>query len=330
MNRTFLLVTVVVSFLAGCSTPQNHGAISKQLTKPAKELPPEPKFEDVSFEVKLPGPNNATLGARWWFPVVKHRPGTTVIFVPSLGNNSRLGIENGIAATELWAKDLARRGFNVLAYDARACSVTHDAMCNSNSNDDVDSLGPVAYAKDVDAACQFAQDKKNQRIVLWVAAKSVPGVLASSCAKSAAAIVLQAPVPDSIDRILPEGLRAAGDYNKANSLRATFDSIKANRFAKDAKIMGRSLTFWRAWIETSKRSKSMIASTHVPTLVLLGGEDTLYSPAAKTQIRALGKGKHHSFVGIEGADHNLLIQQQLSQSTVGQVVKALERLLQST
>lgn len=363
-----LYVLVLMIGLAGCVTPTVNGAskqVSSHQKKHKKAdnkqaQTPEEKPNGPQFTVEEPwvlegeieftslSGQAVRLSASWFEPVRPVSSKTTVVFVPNPGAHSKDGLEESdgiqpytapVAVQTAWATALSQRGLYALTYDGRACLHSEDNRCYNNPLDDIDAKGPVAFAADVDAACAYAYRKGAEQVVLWSAPKSVGITLSSACAKKAALVVLQSPVLNSIDKTLPAALKSAARglppsktklqiMNKANSLSATFESIRMGSFADGSKVMGRSLAFWKAYIALGKNTKAMLERRHKPVLIFTGYTDALMNTERQNEIKAI-KSNHRQWVGIEGVDQNLLKQEEVSlqaaNQVVGSVLEALQR-----
>lgn len=269
---------------------------------------------------------------------------TTVVMVPGAGRVSRQGERSGngsrdyeapIAFTEAFAVDLAKAGFNVLAYDKRTCTPADNALCQTNDKSDIDAEGPGAMAKDVDAACALAE-AKGDGVVLFAHGQAAQTALLSQCAQSkAVAIVLVAPMPAAVDKVIVRGLtrraallrewgdkevrsektKAAGEEkiaealalkNKAADLADTFALLRAEKFAADARVLGATPAFWRGWMDLTENTPALLGATQAPVLVVLGQWDSQYAPEDKRKIEQMAT-TPADFVVIDKGDHYLMV-----------------------
>jgi alpha-beta hydrolase superfamily lysophospholipase len=300
----------------------------------------------------------ASLGAQLVHP--KEGTGPGVLIVPGGGDVSRTGTRPGdgvrqyakpVAVSTLWAEALALRGATVLVYDKRTCGPNDDKACGKNPQDDVDTDGPAALAKDVDAACELLRKEPsvNGKIVLFTHGQGAQVVLSSSCAKAAAALVLAAPIPRAVDEVMVASLRerlaeteraqksekdeakkaalveeAAQLRNLAGTKEAEFASMKAGRVAPTAKVGGATLGFWKGWIDLTGKTAALADAVPAPKIVVLGQLDRQYASADKKRIQALATA---GFIEVVGADHHLLTGEQLAPATVDAIGKALDQAL---
>ncbi len=286
--------------------------------------------------------------------------GPFLLIVPGGGDISRNGTRSGdgvalygkpVDVGLAWAEAFAARGGQVLLWDKRTCGPNDDDACRKNPQDDVDANGPIALAKDVDAACALAraQPSSDGRLVLFAHGQAAQVALSSTCAREASAIVLLAPIPRAIDEVLVDGLkdrtlaveRSARQQqdpaakqplldqahklkNLAGTREAEFASMKKDRFAPTARVNGATLAFWRGWMDVTAKTPSLVDAVKETTLVVLGGADLQYSEADRGRIRALSPS---GLVEVSGADHHLLTHGTLSPATVDAVGAAIDELL---
>jgi alpha-beta hydrolase superfamily lysophospholipase len=284
--------------------------------------------------------------------------GPGVVMVPGASDISRVGLRAGdgvntygrpVAVHMAWAEALAQRGAQVLLYDKRTCGPNDDPQCTKNPQSDIDKEGPLALAKDVDAACALLRAEAAQ-IVLWAHGQGTQVALSSACASSAAAIVLVAPIPRAVDEVMVAALRervkeaeAAAKSeadaakkqalldeahqlrNLAGTKEAEFASMKAGRFAPTARVSGATLAFWKGWMELTGKTAALAESVPAKKIVVLGALDQQYGGADKKRIAALATA---GFLDVAGADHHLLTEGALAKSTVDLVGAALDKALQ--
>ena len=311
---------------------------------------PKPRVKNLTVTVELPKNNQAKLGAELWFPGRRTspiEPKTVVIFVPGSGTVSRKGTQSGDGAVHYqhsvdvniaWATALAAEGYTSLLYDKRNCSNIHDDICMENSTSDLNQEGPVALARDVDAACQAAKNHLGDdvRIVLWTSDQGTQVALSSRCKNEAALFVFIAPIPYRVDEYWVEGLSSASEKpqnervkgmleQKSRSMKATFDSIEAGQFAPTAKIMGASLQFWKEWISLTSQTEVMFQKLSKPVLLIVGAEDGFYNEKALEILQSETNSPEKRLLYLSGADHNLLINNELNTQTADIVLRALAR-----
>ena len=342
-----ILAAIISMAWLGCSflRPQ---PVDAQIVKPQKE----PRIALVNIEVSLPDQKKATLGAELWAPprgIYGVFPKTVVIFVPGSGMVSRRarqtgnGIETYLSPVDIntqWANALAQEGYWSLAYDKRSCGPAHEDICRNNPLSDFNVEGPKALARDVDAACAYAQNRLGEgvRIVLWTSEQGAQVVLSSTCLTRASALVLVTPIPYRIDEFWVEGLFHASHtarepvvrnslVQKARNLKATFESIQKGQFAPDAKVMGATLPFWREWIILTKQTNVLLGKAQQPVLFILGDDDAFYDEKAKNALKKLANSPNRQLVKLPGVDHNLLKEGVLSKETQDTVLGALVRSL---
>lgn len=308
-----------------------------------------------------PAAHTARLGATIIRPT--HGSGPGVVVVPGSGDVSRRGARSGdgtrlyarpVDVSTAWAEALAQRGAHVLLYDKRTCGPKDDARCNENPQHDVDAVGPVALARDVDAACTAlrADPRVTGDIILLAHGQAGQVALASSCARTAQAIVLVSPIPRAVDQVIVAGLRhrheatvrAAREArdaqeraaledgalklrNLAATREAEFSSMTRGRFSRGARVGGATVDFWKGWVALTARTPELVAAARGKLVVVQGGADTQQSPADQRRARAWAPS---SAVEVDGADHHLLSQERLAPTTVARVAEAIDRILAST
>ena len=156
MLKSSVLVAALCCVLLGAfgcrttnSQPSATAPADLEVTETEIVLPPEGDRPQV------------TLSADLYTPAMKTE-GVTVVVVPGAGRVSKRGErrENGsrdyddtLLITQAFAESFARAGFSVLAYDKRTFGPSDAPHCHDNPRGDLDREGPVAMAKDVDAAC---------------------------------------------------------------------------------------------------------------------------------------------------------------------------------
>jgi alpha-beta hydrolase superfamily lysophospholipase len=349
--------------LAGgaCNTTKNDTRLGPDPTDTSGGAPKPVEIvrEDRVIDVAVTADVHAQLGAQLVHP--KDTIGPAIIIVPGANDVSRAGLREGngvalypkpgVAVSTAWADALAARGATVLVYDKRTCGPNNDPVCTKNPQDDWDSEGPTALAKDVDAACELMKKEpsSNGRIVLFTHGQGAQVVLSSSCAKTAAAIVLAAPIPRGVDEVMVANLKerlqaaeravkaekdetkraalveeAAQLRNLAGTKEAEFASMKAGRFAPTAKVLGATLAFWKGWIDSTAKTTALADGVGAPKIVVLGADDGNYAAADKKRIAALASA---GFVEVKGADHHLLTDGKLAPTTVDLVGAALDKAL---
>ncbi len=319
--------------------------------------------DDVELSVAIPGGRAAKLGALAARPAGLALAGPTVVVVPGAGDVSRRGKRIGDGArayprdvdvTLRLVEALAKSGYRAVSYDKRTCTPQSDPLCRKNPTGDVDLEGPQALSKDVDAACALARARPGAdgRIILWAHGQAAQVALSSSCALSATAIVLVAPIPRTVDDVIVDGLAARSAAakaaakqathpairarleeeslelkNKAASQKRTFESMAKGQFEKTARVQGATLAFWTEWIELTGRTAALLDAADRPLVVVLGARDAQYAEADKDRIRALGKRPNARFVELDRADHHLLVDGALDEAALRPVLDALDKAL---
>lgn len=305
----------------------------------------------------------ATLGAALYSPEPRGGDLPAVLFVPGGGRVSRDGVRPGdgvttydepVAVTSAWAQAVALNGAFALAWDKRTCGPSDHDLCRANPTTDLDELGPIALARDVDAACAAMAEVEgfNGRIALWAHGQAVAVALASTCAKTAAALVLVAPVPRRIDHVMVETLEyldalkrkrgiakrgteegqlllAEADKfrNAAGSTRAMFESMDKGQFAEDARVRGATLAFWRGWIELTDGAEQQVFDAGAPRVIVQGQWDLQFTPADRRAVAAWEEQEGITYVKIPEADHHLLTEGALADDTVRAALEPLWRAL---
>lgn len=364
--RTFVARVVVVAALAlgtfACGGPRastrlGGGGASARETTPRPDLVREER--NIDFVVAGPrGEQSVSLGALLVRP--REGSGPTILVVPGGGDISRFGSRPGdgisryarsIDVNLAWAEAFAARGARVLLWDKRTCGPNDDPRCKKNPQDDIDVDGPLALVHDVDAACELARAEWgfDGRLVLFAHGQAAQVALASSCARSAAALVLLAPIPRAIDEVIVAGLKdraaglegqlrsAKGDgsraalaeqltqvKNLAGTREAEFASMKGGRFAPTARVGGATLGFWKGWMDLTARTAALVDAVSAPKIVVLGGLDRQYGQRDRVRIRALAP---DAFLEVAAADHHLLTGGRLADGTVDAVGGAIDKAL---
>ncbi|MCC7108366.1 MAG: alpha/beta fold hydrolase [Deltaproteobacteria bacterium] len=362
-SRALALALWSALLLLGC--PGTQGRVVR-LGPPDEDAgpagPPQEReilTEERTLSVPVAEGITASLGALLVRP--KEGRGPAILMVPGGGDISRRGTRPGDGVSVYakpadvhvaWAEALARRGALVLTWDKRSCGPNDDPLCTKNPQDDLDAAGPVALAKDVDAACALVRGEGafDGRIVLFAHGQAGQVALSASCAREAAALVLLAPIPRGVDEVIVAGIKdrardvekeaaAAKDpatrealREKAGQLRslagtreAEFASMKAGRFAPTARVGGATLAFWKGWIELTGKTAALVDAGPAKKIVVLGELDHQYGSKDRVRIRALSP---EAYVEVKGADHHLLSTGRLLPATVDQVGAALDAALQ--
>lgn len=354
-----LLLGAALAATAGCPQRARHaGADEPEL--------PGLTVERRALEVTLPSGEVAEVGADLVRPT--HRSGAVpaLVFVPGGGRVSRLGTQPGdgarnyarpVPVTARWVRAVVEAGYLALTFDKRTCAPNDDERCRKNPVSDLDEEGPQALARDVDAACAQLQREEgfDGRVVLFAHGQGVAPTLLSSCAQQAAAVVLVAPIPRGVDEVMVEALRyreralrkeakqkakqpvaeallqrANQLKNEAASYEAMFASMNNGAFAEDARVRGATLAFWRAWVALTQKTPELLAGVKAPRIVLLGKSDLQYGPKDRRAIRAFAELEGVEVLELDGADHHLLTEEQLEDSTRTALLEALERALEAT
>lgn len=323
---------------------------------PPPEPPPEIDVTDVviSFVDAKAGP--VGLGARVTGP--RATEGPVVVIVPGGGDVNKEGTRKGdgvvvydkpIDVGTAWAQALATRGATVVSYDKRTCGPNDVASCKKNPQNDVDEEGPVALKDDVDAACAFAKALPtfDGHLILWAHGQAGQVALSSTCAASASALVLAAPIPRAIDVVLTDALldrhkltaeqaksatspakeqlleQSAALKNLAGTRAAEFTAMKAGKFAKDARVGGATTAFWLGWIELTERTPQLVKAHADKVVVVVGSGDQQLSALDRAAAQKLPAKK----VVVVDADHHLLSGGALGDDVVDAVLAAIDDVL---
>ncbi len=285
-----------------------------------------------------------------------------VVIVHGSGPMSRDGVMRGqiglgfgfdLPVYRRLAARLTEHGYAVYRYDKRTCGPNNVATCVKNPQDDVDQAGPVALARDVDAACAVLKTQPgfDGRIVLFAHGQAGQVALSSTCAQEAAGVVLFSPIPRAVDLVLVDALRdrqaraekaasatkdPAGKQillQQATSLKgvaaskeASFASMRAGKFEKNARVEGATVAFWLGWIELTKKTNDLAGSVQDHLVIVSGKRDLQSSPKDRAAAKALPA---RAVVEVD-ADHHLLNDGALAPATVDAVGAALDALLQGT
>ncbi len=313
---------------------------------------PKITSRDLQIEFDVDGAAVA-LGARVTGP--DGQKGPIVVIVPGGGDASKEGLRKGdgviaydkpIDTGTAWSESLARRGALVLTYDKRTCGPNDVATCQKNPQKDLDEQGPVALARDVDAACALARQQPgfDGRLILWAHGQAAQVALSSSCANDAAAIVLLSPVPRGIDDVLVAAIAdrqkqaaqqaktaSAADKNAlveqsialknlVGTKSAEFSSMKGGKFAKDARVGGATVAFWLGWIALTEKTAALLQTHKDKVVVVVGRGDTQLSAKDREAAQQLPAKR---VVAVD-ADHHLLKNGALDEAVVKQIADAID------
>jgi pimeloyl-ACP methyl ester carboxylesterase len=359
-----LLLLLVVALAAGCP---------KRTARNADDTAPDSGaqivHEDAFIEIALPSGLPLTVRAEWTWDE-EAGPAPVVLLPPGGGNVSRRGTrasdgarsyDKPVDVTRGVAEMLAAHGFAALAWDKRTCGPRDTPLCGRYSTSDLDEEGPRALVKDLDAACRLALDDErgDGRVILWAHGQATQVALVSECAKQAEVMVLVAPVPRRVDKVMVASLwaraqaarqaankagteeaqeRALELKNRTASFDAMFKAIENDQFLgggagssspEDARVLGATLSFWKAWIALTNEVPGDAPQPIQPWIVVLGQKDTQYGPTDRKRIKALGEVPKARLVEIPGVDHHLLAGGQLDQTRLMPIVDALHEALQA-
>ena len=356
MKAVVVVVAAALLLLSCKTTPQRRGLGGPDpVSGGSGRSEPEPiKLVRTDTQVQLNVDDApVTLGARLVAPEKAKGPG--VVIVPGGSDVSKEGTRKGdgvvVYATPtdtgvVWSEQLASRGAIVLTYDKRTCGPNDVAACNKNPQGDLDKEGPVALAKDVDAACAVVKAAPgfDGRLVLWAHGQAVQVALSSTCAQEARAIVLLSPIPRGIDAVLVAALtdrqkqaeakaktsspeeratlldQASALKNLAGTRAAGFASMKSGKFAKDARVDGATIGFWLGWIAVTERTQALLEPLKDKVVVVVGNGDQQLSAADRKAAQELPAAK----VVVVDADHHLLVQGALDEGVVRQIADAID------
>lgn len=361
--RSVVVVVVVLAAVAGCKHTQKRSRLGDPVGegegegevvvgpdgKPIEAPPPPPKLitSDAVVEFDLvtpPTPESHVIeGAR----VVAGEgvKGPVVVVVPGGSDVSKEGTRKGdgvvvydapVDTGTVWSQALARRGAIVFTYDKRTCGPNDVASCKKNPQKDLDEQGPVALAKDVDAACAVAKAAPgfDGRLILWAHGQAGQVALSSSCAKEAAAIVLLSPVPRAIDEVMVDALtdrqkqaekdknaeEASKLHNQAGTKAAGFAAMKAGKFAKDALVDGATIAFWLGWSDLTKKTPALLEPVKSKVIVVVGSGDLQLSAKDREAAQKLPAQK----TVVVDADHHLLKAGDLDDGVVKAIADAID------
>lgn len=344
----------------------------KRSARNANDTAPETSahivHEDTNIEIALPSGLPLTVRAEWTWDE-EAGPAPVVLLPPGGGNVSRRGTRTSDGArpydkpvdvTRGLAEVLAAHGFSALAWDKRTCGPRNTPLCGRYNTDDLDQEGPRALVKDLDAACQLAtgDERSDGRVIIWAHGQSTQVALVSECAQKAEAMVLVAPVPRRVDKVMVASLwaraQAARDVanklgteeaqeralelkNRTGSFDAMFKAIENDQFLgggagegspEDARVLGATLSFWKAWIALTDEVPGDAPSPAQPWIVVLGDKDTQYGPTDRKRIQALGDASGAQLIAVPGVDHHLLVGGELDPERLMPIVDALHAVLE--
>jgi hypothetical protein len=357
-----LLVYAIGFMVCGCSSFQDTSGIFRQ---PGTTIGQEVWAEHV-LPIQIPNRGVTQIAVHTAYGKDLKR-GPAILFIPGGGNISRFGArsDNGVTSyatpidvTGSLMSVATEHGFLAMAWDKRSCKPSDDTRCLDADHQDVLEDGPRALRHDLQAACEaiIAHPRFDGRLVLWGHGQAGQIALDHSCTAKAAAIVLAAPIPRRVDRVLVDALyhRSKESFtaakklaarktnpkeelrlrrtglalkNKASSLAATFTALTEGRFASDAKIWGYGATYWTNWIQWTDAVPGKNPEPLRPWLVALGQYDTQFSPRDRQLLRQWGKHDDITFMEIPQADHHLLVNEKMRSKGIQQLFKALLALL---
>lgn len=290
------------------------------------------------------------LGAELWLTNNITRYTSTILIVPGSGNVSRKNSQEGdgiyqytspININFLLANFLCKEGFNVLIYDKRSCSPSNDFICNLNYFDLDKNNGFDSLVNDFNIVYEYLNnylpENQKNKIIAWGNNQATHVILNSKYKNNFLGIVLISPIPDSIDKIIVNGLIEQSYlidnnilkyklYNRSETINSIFNSIKNNEFSSDSIILGIKIDFWKKWILETSRSDFLFNTLDIPLILVLGSEDNIYDKYAKNKINRLSIGKNRKFLYIENSDHNLLTNQKLVYRNIYVILKNLLKL----
>lgn len=346
----------------GCTTDGSSAPLPPQLAHLSSSV----RWSQSEFRHTLPSRSDTLI--RFHVAMLKKSDDApAILFLPGAGPASRFGTrtDNGLTSypapievTSLLMAEAAQQGFLAMAYDKRTCGPDDDPRCNDNVHSDIDELGPQALSSDVDRACEILEKQSsfNGQIVLWAHGQSGQVALTSTCMERAQALVLVAPIPRRVDRVMVDALYARAQHpalrsqananrssldeqttppsgraialkNKASSLAETFTALSDGRFSKDAKLWGVEASFWTNWIQLTDDVPGPNPKPSIPWLVVLGENDGQFSPGDKKRIAKWGNHAAIQLMKLPAVDHHLIADNTLGTAQIAPIFRELMRLL---
>ena len=160
--------------------------------------------------------------------------------------------------------------------------------------------------------------------------------------------MLLSPIPRTIDGVLVDALisrqaqkavearqattperkgllqdEAAALRNLAATRQERFASMRAGKFAADARVDGATIGFWLGWMDVTGRTKAMMTPLKDKILVVLAKGDLQLGEGDKALVQGLPARK----VMVVDADHHLLNEGALSPTVSLRVVDAVVEVL---
>jgi hypothetical protein len=122
-----------------------------------------------------------------------------------------------------------------------------------------------------------------------------------------------------------ESLRQAASQfrNQAASKEAAFASMAAGKFSATARVDGATIPFWLGWVAATQ-SLTAFTEARPRLIVVVGSADGQFAPEDRERQLAVPAA---IVLRIDGADHHLLTEQVLAQSTIDVVGAAIDQLL---
>jgi pimeloyl-ACP methyl ester carboxylesterase len=352
--RRLALLLAATALAVGCTKRSPRNA-ADTAAAPGVSVVHEDAFVEIALDSGLP----LTVRAEWTWDE-EGGPAPVVLLPPGGGNVSRRGTrasdgarpyDKPVDVTRGLAEVLAAHGFAALAWDKRTCGPRDTPLCARYNTDDLDAEGPRALVKDLDAACTLAlnDERSDGRVIIWAHGQATQVALVSACAKKAEAMVLVAPVPRRVDKVMVASLwaRAQAARNAANkagteeaqeralelknrtgSFDAMFKAIEQGQFPEDARVLGATLSFWKAWIALTDEVPGEAPTPAQPWIVVLGSKDSQYGPTDRERIQALGRVPKAQLIEVPGVDHHLLTGGALDAEPLMPIVDALHAALE--
>ena len=345
----------LVDYLGGCvsTATLSEGKILYDPQKPPAEKKKR-EFHQL-VEVSVPIADDIELNADIFRPVKKSDPKTVFIMVPGSGNISRKGevlgdgisnYDEEIAVNYLWASSLAEKGIFVVSYDKRTCTKSINALCQTNEQADIESIGIVALANDLDRVVEYVRSKLNKReenlrIVLMSTTQGAQTIALSKSAKEVQGIVLLSPIVIDLETMWIKGLaQAAKDatpnqkmrlMNQKESMVSFFKSLKAGEFPETSIIRGASVKFWRTWIDATNQTVDILKKNSRPTLLMFSSEDSFSSSDAIASVRKkIGKSSKIYIKNISKIDRNFATKERVSKEALEAVMAFIGSLSPTT
>lgn len=304
------LLVALVDCMLGCVSPKflQEASMPRKVSESVAKDPP--KIDKLTTVIPLKfSDGDGEVYADVYRPFKKTVPKTLVIIVPGSGNISREGEVSGdgvktyastIKMSEEWAKALATYGYFTLTYDKRSCTSASTSICHDNDQTELEQLGIIGLANDLDqvyrfAISKFSDDLKEARIVFLSFTQGAQVISLSTSMSKISGVVVLSPLMDDLESMWTTGLENAALsttnasvkhqlLNRKETMAAFFNSLKRGEFPDEAHVHGASVKFWLSWIAASKQTLDRFKSLDRESLLLISKADHFTSETSLKKL----------------------------------------------